>query len=121
MACQAERNSFTESVPLYPCLARTHTSTRLHVDRMTPSAIPSRSTSPRRAVPTVSAGKASRSRTSTGALRWFSPTMTMSPIGAFSPGEVRVGVEPRQQEVHTEEGEHDRAEPHDGEDGRLPS
>jgi len=65
---------------------------------------------------------ARRSRTSTGAVRWFKPTMTISLMRSFavpSAGKVRVGVQPRQEKVHAEEGEQDRAEPDDGEDRRL--
>ena len=69
--------------PCIPSSERTQTSTRLQVERMTPSAMPSRSRSPRRACPTVSAGNARRSRTSTGAVRWFRPTMTISLMSAL--------------------------------------
>src|SRR5512145_3243438 len=90
---------------------------------MTPSEICSRSRRTRRAHSIVSAGNASFSRISTGALRWFSPTMTMWAMDASrsppSTGEARIGVEPREQEVDAQEREKDGAEPHDGEDRRL--
>src|SRR5512143_1194047 len=124
MPWKPARKSSMIAAPWYATDVRTHTSTRLHVERMTPSEICSRSSRPRRAHPIVSAGKASFSRISTGALRWFSPTMTMWAMDVSrspsSTGEARIGVQPREQEVDAQEREQDGAEPHDGEDRRLP-
>src|SRR3990172_4909863 len=116
-------NSLTSAAPRKPWCDSAQTSTRLHVDRITPSLRDSRSRSPRSAWPIVSAEKARRSRISTGAVLWLSPMMMMWPIGnplpPLSPRQAGVGMEARQKEVDAQEREEDSAESDDREDRRL--
>src|SRR5437016_1047139 len=91
------------------------TSTRLQVDRIAPSATPSSSTRRRSAAANCPFPKATRSRTSTGAVRWFSPTSTILRDGAAVLTSERLPVLPEREHVHADERDDDHREPRDRE------